>query len=509
MSKVSRRRFLEDSLFGIAALGAASAGLSAFSPAPVFSQENVSPNEKLGVMLVGCGDRGGAHIGFFSKDKRTIILTVCDPDENNGKRRCDELEKSQGVRPKYVKDMREGFQDESIDIVTCATTNHWHTLTGVWAMQAGKHCYIEKPISHNVFEGKAITAAAKKYGCICQTGTQCRSNPANIEAVKFIRSGGIGEVKFSRGLCYKRRKSIGALGKFDPPKELDYSIWSGPAQILPVTRQRFHYDWHWQRVYGNGDLGNQGPHQTDIARWHLGLDRYPNSVISYGGRLGYQAERKDPSYIDAGDTANTEISIYDYGDMCIVFETRGLETPSMKTPVGPGQASIGVITYGSEGYMVQQQYGYSVAIDLQGKIIKEFKGGHDGLHYGNFVEAVQKNDPSMLNSDARCGALSAGLSHIGNISYYLGEKNHVSVAEAKKVLSGIKSLDNNIETLERTVEHLESEKNKVDLKKYPLSMGPLLKFDPEKEVFIDNAEANKMITRDYRTPYVVPSEDEV
>lgn len=506
MTKISRRRFMENSLFAMTAAGAAAAGLTALSPRPVLGQ--VSPNEKLGVMIVGCGDRGGAHIGFFASDKRTIIQCVCDPDESRGEAKCIDIEKRQGTRPKYLKDMKEGFADKSIDIVTCATTNHWHTLTAIWAMQAGKHCYIEKPISHTVFEGKSVAAAAKKYGMVCQTGTQCRSNPANIEAVKFIQSGGIGEVKFSRGLCYKRRKSIGALGKFDPPKELNYDLWSGPVPILPVTRPRFHYDWHWQRLYGNGDLGNQGPHQTDIARWHLGIDRYPNSVISYGGRLGYQVEPgRNASYVDAGDTANTEVSIYDYGDKCIVFETRGLETPALKIPVGEGNASIGVITYGSEGYLVQQSYNYSAAFDLKGNRIKEFKGGGDGLHYGNFVEAVLKNDPKMLNADARCGALSAGLSHIGNISYYLGEKNKVSVESAKKTLSEIKSLDDNQATLARTVEHLE--KNNVDLKKYPISMGPLLKFDPEKEEFIDNDEANKLATKEYRAPYVVPAPDKV
>jgi hypothetical protein len=316
-------------------------------------------------------------------------------------------------------------------------------------------------------------------------------------------AGGIGEVKFARGLCYKRRKSIGAQGEYSAPETVDYNLWSGPAPLAPITRPNFHYDWHWQRLYGNGDLGNQGPHQTDIARWHLGIDRFPNSVISYGGRLGYDIERNNPDYIDAGDTANTETSIFDYGDKCIVFEVRGLETPSYTG------ASIGVIVYGSEGYLVQKEYGYSVAYDLDNNVIKEFRGGSDDMHFNNFINAVKTNDPALLVADARCGHLSAGMSHIGNISYYLGENNKVSIDEAKKILEGIKSLDDNAETLGRMVEHLTSDKNKVNLEKTPISIGPLLKMDPEKEVFIGNAAANAMLTREYREPFVVPAVDKV
>ena len=168
-------------------------------------------------------------------------------------------------------------------------------------MQSGKDVYVEKPVSYNVAEGAAITAAMKKYNKICQVGTQCRSSKGLIDMVKFIEEGGIGEVNFARGFCYKRRRSIGALGDYAIPDTVDFNLWSGPAPFTTpkVTRPQFHYDWHWQRLYGNGDSGNQGPHQTDIARWGLGLDCHPNAVIAYGGRLGYQAERKDPNYVDA------------------------------------------------------------------------------------------------------------------------------------------------------------------------------------------------------------------
>ena len=512
MTNISRRRFLEDSLFATFAAGAAAASFSA-APQMLFAAEKIGANDRLGVMLVGAGGRGGNQIDFFAKDKRTEIRFVCEPDSALAEKRCSDIEKIQGTRPKAVADMRKALEDKSIDIMTCAATNHWHALSGIWAMQAGKHCFIEKPISYNIHEGKALVAAAKKYKRIVQTGTQCRSMPANIGIVKFVHDGGIGAVNFARGLCFKRRAAIGPKGEYPVPPNVDYDLWSGPAQIKPVTRQRFHYDWHWQRYYGNGDLGNQGPHQTDIARWFLGVERFPQSVISYGGRLGYDIEKNDPNYVDAGDVANTEVSIYDYGDKCIVFETRGLKTPNVDIPVGEGLGTqVGVIAYGKNGYAIQgaakgQSYSYSAAYDLDGKLIQEFKGGNDAMHYGNFVDAVLANDAAILAADARCGALSAAVSHLGNISYYVGETNKVSVAELKKTLESVKSLDDNAATLARTVEHLEA--NGVDLKRTPLALGPMLKIDVEKEVFVDNAEANAMLTRDYRAPYVVPTPENV
>lgn len=508
MTMINRRRFLEDSLFAVAAAGAAVAGMECGQP--LFAQEKgTSANEKLGVAVIGIGGRGGSHVSSFANDSRTTILYLCDPDEkiNSASRMDGVTEKQAGIAPKFITDMRKAFDDPAVDIISCATPNHWHTLCGIWAMQAGKSCYLEKPISHNLHEGYAIEAASKKYRKVVQTGSQCRSNKALIDAVKFIRDGGIGEVKFARGLCYKPRPSIGAKDEYEIPKGVDYDLWSGPAQIAPLTRPKFHYDWHWQREYGNGDLGNQGPHQTDIACWFLDVDRYPKSILSYGGRLGYQAERKDDNYVDAGDTANTEVSIYDYGDRCMVFETRGLKTPSLSCPNGKvkeASASIGVIACGTKGYLVQSTYSYCAAFDLEGNMIKEFKGG--GNHFDNFIRAVQNDDPSFANATARIGALSAAVSHMGNISYYLGENNRVSVDELSSALGKIKSLDDNDATLKRTVEHLES--NGVDLEKYPISLGPNLAFDPEKLEFADLA-ARQLASREYRDGFVVPKASEV
>ena len=502
MSKITRRTFVAQSL--------AAAGAVALSPSITTA---VEPNDKIGMAVIGAGGRGSSHIDAWLKDPRTEILYIVDVDEGKGNQRCDMIAKKQGKRPIFVTDMRKAFDDKTVDAISTATPNHWHALCGVWAMQAGKDAYIEKPICHNIAEGSALVAAAKKYNRICQTGTQCRSNPAIQDAIKFMQEGGIGDVNFARGLCYKRRKSIGSLGDYPIPEGVDFNLWSGPAPYTDpkVTRGRFHYDWHWQRLYGNGDSGNQGPHQTDIARWGLGIDSHPVSVISYGGRLGYQAERKDPSYIDAGDTANTQVSIYDYGDKCIVFETRGLEIkPSGDDELNRlfGSTSgnkVGVVFYGSGGYLVQMTYTKCVAYDKDFNEIKTFSGGGD--HFGNFLDACESRKTEELNASAWEGHLSAGLSHLGNISYYLGEENKVSPEEAAKVLAGVKSLDSNAESLERTLHHLRD--NAVDLEKYPISMGPLLKFDPRQEVFPELSAATEMVSRVYREGFVCPKSADV
>lgn len=486
---------------------------SAFAAAPAIGRAGTSANEKIGACIVGVNGRGNSHISAYLSDERTEIRAIVDVDEEVGNNRCEQIEKKQGLRPKFYTDMRKAFEDDSINIVSTATPNHWHALTGIWAMQAGKDAYVEKPVCHNVHEGTALIAAARKYNRMCQVGTQCRSSRAVKDAVAFIQAGGIGTCNFARGLCYKRRASIGALGDYPIPSNVNFDMWSGPAQFTDprLTRQKFHYDWHWQRMYGNGDLGNQGPHQTDIARWGLGVDTHPNAILTYGGRLGYQAERKDPNYVDAGDTGNTEVSIYDYGDKCMVFETRGLNVDdSADDEINKLFAStkgnkIGVIFYGSDGYVVQLSYGHCVAYDKEFNVTKEFKGGED--HFGNFISACQSRKMEDLNADVREGHLSAAVSHLGNISYYMGESNKVSVEDLQSVLKGVKSLDDNLATLDRTVKHLE--KNGVDLQKYPIALGAQLEFDPEKELFTNNSDANQYLTREYRAPYICPTADKV
>ncbi len=503
MSQFNRRRFLKTS----------AAATSAFMVAPTIGRAGMSQNEKLGVAVIGAGGRGGSHIDEYLRDERTEIRMIVDADEGAGNRACDKIAEKQGLRPTAVIDMRRAFDDKSIDFISTATPNHWHALTGIWAMQAGKDAYIEKPVCHNVHEGTALIAAARKYGRMCQVGTQCRSSQAIKEAFAFMSEGGIGEVNFARGLCYKRRKSIGAKGDYAIPANVNFDLWSGPASLTEpkCTRGKFHYDWHWQRHYGNGDLGNQGPHQTDVARWGLGIDTHPSTILTYGGRLGYQAEQNNPDYVDAGDTGNTEISIYDYGNKCIVFETRGLSVDDSDDEElnllfrSTKDNKIGVVFYGSNGYLVQDQYDHCSVFDKDKNLVREFKGG--GEHFKNFVSAVQSRKVEDLNADVREGHLSAAISHLGNISYYMGEGNLQPVSDIASQLKDIKSLDDNQATLNRTVKHLE--KNGVDLEKYRMSLGAFLKFDTEKELFTNNDAANALLTREYREPYVCPKADKV
>ena len=487
MSKQTRREFLENSMFAAAAAAAANSGIS---PALSQAEESRSPNERLGVAILGMSGRGKTHRSEFLKRKDCEIVAIVDPDETAGmKNGVESVYKATNKKPAFYTDMRKAFENPAVDVVGIATPNHWHSLAAIWAMQAGKDVYVEKPISHNVSEGRRVVQAARKHQRICQAGTQCRTIAGTKDAIEFVLAGGIGEVKLARGLCYKPRGSIGPRGNYDVPASVDYGLWLGPAPEAPLTRRRFHYDWHWQWAYGNGDLGNQGIHQMDIARWGLGVDDLGERVVSYGGRLGY---------VDAGETANTQVSIHGYGDKTLVFETRGLKTDSLR------DTKIGVIFYGSEGYVVQIRYNHSAAFDLDGNMIKEFKGGATAEHFANFVDAVRSRKVEDLNGDVLEGHLSSALCHLGNVSYRLGERG--SIKEAQKRLDGD---DEALETFERTARHLRD--NNVDLQETPLQFGLPLALNGKEETVIGThaAAANPMLTRQYREPFVVPDEKNV
>ncbi len=484
MSQLNRRRFLEDSLFAsTAALAAASAGRQ------VRAEENRpsdSPNEKLGVAILGVRGRGTEHIDNFAGRADTEVLYIVDPDSKVGERRAEECGKKQDGRvPKYVADLRTAFEDPAVDVVSIATPNHWHALAAIWAIQAGKDVYVEKPVSHNVSEGRRIVEAARKHKKIVQTGTQCRSNQAMKDAVAYLRSGQLGAVKVARGLCYKTRTSIGPKGQYQVPASVNYDLWAGPAHELPVTRRQFHYDWHWIWEFGNGDLGNQGIHQMDIARWGLGVDNLGDSVISYGGRLGYE---------DAGETANTQVSIHQYGDKRLVFEVRGLKTEDYRG------ARVGNIFHCEQGYVVMTGYSSGAAFDLDGKPLTQFSGGGD--HFGNFIAAVRSRKTEDLNAEILEGHLSSALCHLGNIAYRLGES-----IPASEVSSRLGEDEEAQETLTRTLAHLAE--NGVSPGEAQLHFGNKLVLNTAEERFADNAVADAMLSREYRAPFVVPAAGQV
>lgn len=467
---------------------AATAALTSGTARHVLAAEDArltSPNKALSVAIVGANGRGRTHIESAVEKPNCEIAYICDPDSKIGQRRVANVAERQGKTPKYVQDLRRVFDDQSVDLVAIATPNHWHALAAIWAMQAGKDVYVEKPVSHNVSEGRRIVQVARKEGRICQTGTQIRSTRGTQEAIEFIHSGGIGDVKVARGTCYKRRNSIGRSPERDVPEGVDYNLWLGPAPERAFTKNRFHYNWHWHWDYGNGDLGNQGIHQMDVARWGLGVDDLGSNVTAYGGRYGYE---------DDGETPNTMVSMHDYGDKMLIFEVRGLKTDPLRG------AEIGNIFYGSEGYVVMTNYTTGAAFDLDGNMIKQFTGGGD--HFGNFLDAVASRNHEDLNADILEGHLSSALCHLGNISYRLGEE--VKTDAAAEMLS---ANDEAQDTFERFKDHLAN--NSVDLSVDQVQMGPTLTLDTGNEEFINNANASAMLTRKYRKPFVVPSASEV
>jgi predicted dehydrogenase len=487
MARKNRRQFLEDSMFA-----AAAAAMATGSGRLLAEEEpqSKSANERLNVAVVGVKGRGGSHIGAWAGRKDTVIRYVVDVDRQYGEQRVGEIEKRQGVRPVFVEDLRVALDDKSVDFVSIATPNHQHSLQAIWAMQAGKDVYVEKPVSHNVSEGRRAVEAARKYKRICQTGTQCRSNPGMIELIRQIHDGKIGEVKVGRGLCYKPRGSIGPKGDYKVPESVNYDLWCGPAQQLPLTRKSLHYDWHWVWEYGNGDLGNQGIHQMDVARWGMGVKTLCNAVMSYGGRLGYE---------DAGETANTQVVVHDYGPQTLVFEVRGLKTSDYRG------AKVGVIFEGTEGYAVSPSYNGGVIFDKDGNKVSEYKEGDDKHHFANFLKAVRSRAIADLSADIEEGHLSSALCHLGNISYRLGSQ--MSADELDKQLATFQTTDDAKETLSRTLAHLSD--NGIDMAGTKLGVGPVLAFDPQSETFPGNDQANAMLTREYRKPFVVPAAGQV
>src|SRR5207248_11434148 len=330
-------------------------------------------NDTLHVAMIGVHGQGSGDLRGYAGKHNCIVTTICDCDQAVVGGAMASAERAQGKAPKYEQDIRRVLDDKSIDIISIATPNHWHALAAIWGLQAGKHVYIQKPVSHNVSEGRRIVEAAQRYNRICQTGTQSRSNPGMREAIEFLHSGKLGKVTLARGLCFKSRPSIGKVTEpTAPPSSVDYDLWCGPAPKKPLMRKRLHYDWHWVWDYGNGDLGNQGIHEMDIARWGLGKNGLCRSVISVGGRFGYW---------DDGETANTQICVFDYGDSELIFEVRGLPTEKYKG------AGVGNIFYGSEGYVVCPNYSSGIAYDKEGNVVAKFSGGGDGEHFANFIKA--------------------------------------------------------------------------------------------------------------------------
>jgi len=483
MNKVSRRSFMKTTI-------AAGAGIVLAGP----NSHIRGANNDLRFAVVGTGGQGSGHINYFSGKEGVNVVALCDADRDHVEKRADELEKKSGRKIKRYIDVRELLEDKNIDAISSATPNHWHSLVTVWACQAGKDIYIEKPVSHNVWEGRKMVEAARKYNRIVQTGTQRRSSEAYKEAYKYINEGNIGAVKWVRGFCYKPRFSgngivKGTNGPVSPPSGVDYNLWCGPADMEPLRRTELHYLWHWVWNTGCGDLGNQGIHEMDLSRWALGDPKLAPRVTSFGGRFKVN---------DAGETANTQIVYLDYKPAPLIFEVRGL--PRKKGDTGMDNfrgTQIGVVVQCENGYYAAGEGGGWI-YDNDDKKVKQLTGS-GGEHHQNFIDAVRSRKVSDLNADIEKGHLSSALCHMGNTSYRLGKK--MSVDEIKKAIGDNAEM---MDSLERMLAHLAA--NEVDLTAEPLTLGPMLTMDPEKEQYVGEYSewANMYLKRNYREPFVVP-----
>jgi len=443
MNPIDRRTFLKAS-----AQAAAAATVVTKVSGPAYGV--IGANEQVRVACIGIHGQGSGHIKSFLglKSKGVDVVALCDIDEEVLNSRAAMVQAARGKKPDTYVDMRKLFEDKNIDAVSFATPNHWHALGTIWACQAGKDVYVEKPCSWCIREGRKMVEAARKYNRMVQVGTQSRSDERKRRGIAQLHAGIIGEVFMARALCYKRRDSIGIKPDGDPPKHIHYDLWLGPAPKRPFNPNYVHYNWHWFWDFGNGDIGNQGIHEMDLARWGINKE-LPVKVSSMGGRYGYK---------DQGETPNTQVATLTYEDgKMLVFEVRGRYTNDER---GVG---VGNLFYGSQGFMADwkaecgfdgKPYGGKPEAEVK---FPDIGGPGGGNHYENFIKAVRSRKIEDLNADILQGHYSAVHFHMANISYRLGKT---------------------------------------------------LTFDPKTETFVGDyaKEANQYLTREYRPPFVVPDQ---
>jgi predicted dehydrogenase len=464
-SKVGRRDFLETCVKNGAGLATLS-GISFLTP----PQRVWGANDRVRMAVAGIRGQGFTHIEGFSGVPNTEVAAVCDVDENVIAQRLADMQKRNLPKPKVYIDYRKLLEDKSIDAVSIATPNHWHSLMGIWACQAGKDAYVEKPCSHNLWEGRQLVRAAEKYNRVVMHGTQGRSAGGYIEGVRQLRTGLIGEVYMARGLCFKWRDTIGRASKEPAPARVQYDLWTGPAPLKPFTKNRFHYNWHWIWDTGNGDIGNQGVHEMDMARWGLGVG-LPNRASAIGGHFMFDDDQQTPNTL----TASFEFDMPDGKRKMLVFEVRhwitnteaeigmpGFGAGAQALPSAAGQAArkqpkamCGNLYYGSKGYMAMTAYeSYRTWLGEEQEPGPSATRGEN--RWANFVQCVRSRKKEEVLAPIEEAHLSCALIHLANVSYRLGRALH---------------------------------------------------FDPETEQVLADAEANRLLRegdRGYREPFVVP-----
>ncbi len=425
-------------------------------------------NDKINVAIVGLGGRGTNHLNIYSRLPDARVAGLCDIDQAARERAQSTLVKNTSEKAKEFEDMRQAFADSGVDAVSIATPNHWHALATIWACKAGKDVYCEKPACYNIHEGQTMVTVARETKRMVQIGSQHRSTPYKMKAMQAIQEGLIGKVYLAKGLCFKRRVSIGHAEDSPVPAGVNWDLFLGPAPLRPFNEKRFKYNWHWFWDTGNGDIGNQGVHEIGICRWGMGDPEWPKSAVAMGGKYAYNDDQETP---------NTLLASYDYGGREIVFEVRGVLTGGegvplppprrpasagaaaapaapTKRPTNPLNITIGNLFYGSEGWAAVGDQGFTAYKGESSELIMEERperGDGTNLHMENFLAACRSRNYKELHDEIGNAYLSASLCHLANISYRTGHK-------------------------------------------LTIEPGPK---------FTGDAAANKLITRDYRKPYVV------
>lgn len=429
MNKLDRRNFLTTTAGAAAALSAASSAIA--------TQDTAST---IRCAVLGVNGRGKAHIDAIEKASGASVVLLCDPDEKVLAKQAKEFEDRYGRKVETETDLRRVYDRKDIDVASIATPNHWHALATIWACQAGKDVYVEKPGSHNVFEGRKTIEAAKRYERVVQHGVQLRSNPAIREAVQHLRDGLIGEVYMARALVYRWRPSVGNRPDGAAPSHLNWDLWQGPATEREFSTRYVHYDWHWHWDYGNGDIGNQGVHETDMAAWGLDVG-LPTEVTAMGGKFLWDDDKETPEQVS---------SLLKFSDNKMMQ----VEVRPWCTNDEQG-VSVGNLFYGSKGVLAINGYsGYKTYLG-RNKEAGPARSAGDPLqaHFNNFFEVVRSRDESKLHGNMETAHVGSAIAHLGNISYRLGRS---------------------------------------------------LKFDPQVEKFVGDPEADALLTREYRAPYIVP-----
>ena len=467
MTRRSRRTFLRQAAVAGVATSFTIAGTKS-------SGKVLGANDAIRVGVAGIRGRGGDHIKEYLKIPGVQVTHLIDPDSRLFARRIKQLKDQGRAEPKCFQDIQQALADKELDAVSVATCNHWHSLITIWACQAGKDVYVEKPCSHNVFEGRQCVEAGRKYQRIVQHGTQRRSGNG-WQTARDIAAGKHGRLTVARGRSYRIRGSISVKEPKDPPPELDYNLWLGPAPMQPYHENLVHYNWHWFWDTGNGDIGNNGVHAMDATRWLIPNATLPDTVLSLGGRFLWN---------DQGQTPNLQIAVFGFGPAKLIFEVTDFKTEGgRKDRVFDGSGSADPIEIVSPP-------------DVKSPIAP--RGPGNGI-FENFIACVRSRRSQDLDAHILEGHYSSALCHLANISYRLGHET--SFAKAPTELGNEEEVHKTFDWFKGMLVGLN-----VKLESTTYQLGRLLKFDPQKERFIDNAQANRLLTRQYRDRFIVPKE---